>query len=55
MKTIIFTTHTITGPVEEEKEFQDDALDSEIDNEFLEWLCMQNEIEAPGLKNGVIK
>lgn len=43
MKTIIFTTHTVTGQVEEEHEFPDDVLDSEIDDEFLRWLCMQNE------------
>lgn len=43
MKTVIFTTHTVTGPVEEEREFPDYVLDSEIDSEFLGWLCMQNE------------
>ena len=40
MKTIIFSANTCTGTVREKREFPDDALDSDIDEEFLEWICM---------------
>jgi len=40
MKIITFSANTYTGIAKEEREFLDDASNSEIDKEFLEWICM---------------
>ena len=40
MKTIIFSANTCTGIAKEEREFPDDTSNSEIDEEFLDWICM---------------
>lgn len=42
MKTVTFMTTTAAGKEEEKRDFADDALDSEIDAEFLLWLCWKH-------------